>query len=103
MSDILDEASALVECQQCPWYKTCVVPMKLSTEEFRKQLEQTMPGAGYDSAKGNELYDMLLNAAVTSQGMYLEACPIFVRRLKSSPKLADRLKEIMRSWGTEAT
>ena len=43
MSDILDEASALVQCKQCPWYKSCVSPMRYNAEDIAGQLQQQMP------------------------------------------------------------
>ncbi len=44
VSDILDEAQALVECKACPWYKSCVLPMRFTEEDLRKQLESSLPG-----------------------------------------------------------
>ena len=93
MSDILEEAASLVECQECPWYKSCVMPMRVTLEDLRRELQQAMPGVPVDS--------LLLNTAALAQNTILEGCPVFIRRLKSSSKLAEQLKKMMRSWGTE--
>jgi hypothetical protein len=39
MSDVLDEAYAIAQCKDCPWYKACVTPMKFSAEDIRRLLE----------------------------------------------------------------
>ena len=44
MGDILNEAYGVVQCKECPWYKTCVSPMKFTAEDIRRQMEQTQPG-----------------------------------------------------------
>lgn len=93
MSDILEEAASVVECQECPWYKACVMPLKFTPEDIKRELQQAMPGVPVDS--------LLLNTAAIAQNTVLEGCPIFVRRLKSSSKLAEHLKRIMRNWGAE--
>ena len=46
MGDVLDEAYGIVQCKECPWYKTCVVPMKFTAEDIRRQLESSAPGMG---------------------------------------------------------
>jgi hypothetical protein len=93
MSDILDEAASVVECQECPWYKSCVMPMRFSPEDLSRELQKAMPGTPVDS--------ILLNTAAMAQNTILEGCPIFVKRLKSSSRLSEQLKKTMRSWGAE--
>jgi hypothetical protein len=39
--------------------------------------------------------------ATAAQNSLLEGCPVFIQRLRSSPQLAQRLKEIMLNWGSE--
>jgi len=45
--------------------------------------------------------NLLAGMATAAQNSLLEACPIFVDRLRASPKLAERLKKIMQEWGKE--
>lgn len=100
MGDILNEAYGVVQCKECPWYKSCVTPMKFTAEDLRKQLESTAPG-GAASASDIGLQSLLSGMATAAQNSLLEACPVFVERLRSSPKLAQRLKQIMQNWGSE--
>jgi hypothetical protein len=100
MADILDEASSLIECKECPWYKTCVRPMQLSSEELSRHMERIMP-PGVDPTKEYEFRSMMLSMAAMIEETVLESCPIFMRRLKSSPKLAEQLKKLMQSWAEE--
>ena len=44
MGDILDEAYAIAQCKDCPWYKSCVMPMRFTAEDIRRQLESSAPG-----------------------------------------------------------
>ncbi len=97
MGDILDEASALVQCKQCPWYKSCVSPMRFSVDDIAGQLQQNMPA---ESAGMPKFFSEL---AAASQNLLLESCPIFISRLKSSPKLAEMIKKMMLNWGSEDT
>ena len=100
MGDILNEAYGVVQCKECPWYKSCVTPMKFTAEDLRKQLESSTPG-GASSANDIGIQSLLSGMATAAQNSLLEACPVFVERLRSSPKLAQRLKQIMQSWGSE--
>jgi hypothetical protein len=43
----------------------------------------------------------LSSMASAAQNSLLEGCPILINRLRSSPKLAQRLKEMMQNWGKE--
>ena len=44
MGDVLDEAYAIAQCKDCPWYKSCVMPMRFTAEDIRRQLESSAPG-----------------------------------------------------------
>ncbi len=102
MSDIIEEASSVIECQQCPWYKACVMPMRFTAEDMKREIQQAMPGTSLGSTGEHELYNLLANTAAVAQNILLEGCPVFVKRLKSSPRLAERLKKIMQEWSAEA-
>ncbi len=93
MGDILDEAADLIQCKECPWYKSCVMPMRFDAEELKRQLKSGMQASGLPSE------DLLGVIASAAQEMLLEGCPVFVKRLRTSPKLAEHLKRIMQSWG----
>jgi len=101
MSDVLDEAYGIVQCKQCPWYKSCVIPMRLSAEDIRRQLEQSGPGTGATPQADMGMQNLLSNMASAAQNSILEGCPIFIGRLRSSPELAQRIKKIMQEWGKE--
>ncbi len=99
MGDILDEASSLIECKQCPWYKSCVMPMRFGTEDLMREMRQ-MPGTGYNQQSEQEFRSFMTNMAAVAQNVLLEGCPIFVRRLKSNPKLAEEIKKLMQDWAS---
>ncbi len=101
MGDIINEAYSIIQCKECPWYKSCVVPMKFTAEDIRRQLEQTTPGTPAPPPIDLGMQNLLSSMATAAQNSLLEGCPVFIERLRTSPKLAQRLKEFMQSWGSE--
>ena len=100
MEDILNEAYGIMQCKERPWYKQCAMPMRFSAEDIRRQLEQTQPGVNLPQMDMG-MQSLLASMASSAQNSILEACPIFIERLRNSPKLAQKLKEIMLAWGSE--
>ncbi len=55
----------------------------------------TMPGAPYGVSQ------LLSSMATAAQNSLVEACPIFIGRLRSNPQLAERMKKMMQDWAKE--
>ncbi len=100
MGDVLNEAYGIVQCKECPWYKSCVMPMRFTAEDIRRQLESSAPGMNISQQADVGWQSLLSSMATAAQNSLLESCPIFIERLRSSPKLAQRLKEIMQNWAS---
>ena len=100
MGDVLDEAYAVVQCKECPWYKSCVVPMRFTAEDIRRQLEST-PGVNISQQADLGLQNLLSSMATAAQNSLLEGCPIFINRLRANPQLAQKFKAMMQDWGQE--
>ena len=96
MGDILDEAAAVVQCKECPWYKSCVMPMRFSVDDIRREL----PGSSFASDDAT-MSGYFAELASATQNFLLEGCPVFIQRLRASPKLAGRIKKLMQTWGME--
>ncbi|MBL7124841.1 MAG: hypothetical protein ISS51_01935 [Dehalococcoidales bacterium] len=101
MGDILDEAYAIAQCKDCPWYKSCIMPMRFTAEDIRRQLESSAPGMDISQQADLGMQNLLSSMATAAQNSLLEGCPIFIERLRADPKLAQRLKQIMQNWGKE--
>jgi hypothetical protein len=101
MDDILNEAYGIVQCKECPWYKSCVIPMKFTAEDIRRQMEQSAPGMSVPQQMDASMQNLLSSMATAAQNSLLEGCPVFIQRLRSSPGLAQRIKELMQNWGSE--
>ena len=101
MSDIIDEAHGLAQCKDCPWYKSCVAPMKFTAEDIRRQLEQSAPGIGVSQPADLGMQNLLSSMALAAQNSIAEGCPIFVERLRANPEIAQRVKQMMQDWGKE--
>jgi len=99
MNDIIDEAHGIAQCKDCPWYKSCVAPMKFTAEDIRQQLEQSAPGMGVSQPADLGMQNLLSNMALAAQNSIVEGCPIFIERLRSNPELAQRVKQMMQDWG----
>jgi hypothetical protein len=101
MGDVLDEAHGIVQCKECSWYKSCVIPMRFTAEDIRRQLEQSAAGTGTSQLADLNMQNLLSSMALAAQNSILEGCPIFIDRLRANPKLAQRIKELMQGWGRE--
>ena len=101
MGDVLNEAYGVIQCKECPWYKSCVIPMRFTAEDIRRQLESSAPGVNISPQADLSMQNFLSSMATAAQNSLLEGCPVFIERLRSSPKLAQRLKEMMQNWGKE--
>ena len=99
MGDILNEAYGIVQCKECPWYKSCVMPMRFTAEDIRRQLESSAPGMNVSQQADLGMQNLLSSMATAAQNSLLEGCPIFIERLRSNPELAQHLKEMMQNWG----
>jgi hypothetical protein len=100
VADILDEAQALLQCKSCPWYKSCVLPVKLTEDDLRKQLEASMQGTTSGTAPYG-MQQLLSGLAAAAENSILEGCSVFISRLRSSPKLAEQIKKLMQGGSTE--
>ena len=100
MSDVLDEVYAIAQCNDCPWYKTCVSPMKFTTEDIRRQMDQG--GLNPSGMMDPNAQNLIANMANAAQNSLLEACPMFINRLRSSPRLTLILKKAMQEWGSSS-
>jgi hypothetical protein len=96
MPDILDEAQSVLQCKTCPWFKTCVLPMRFTEEDLKKQLESASGAAA--GAAGYGMQQLLSGMAAAAQNTLLEGCPVFIGRLRSNPRLAERIKKLMLDW-----
>jgi len=101
MGDVLNEAYGIVQCKECPWYKSCVTPMRFTAEDIRRQLESANPGAAIPQQADMGIQSLISGMAQAAQNSILEGCPIFIERLRSDAKLAQCIKELMQKWGEE--
>ena len=101
MSDVLDEAHGIIQCKECPWYKSCIMPMRFTAEDIRRQLQQSVSGIDSSQPPDINMQNLMSSMASAAQNALLEGCPILIERLRKNPNLAQRIKEIMQNWGRE--
>ena len=102
MDDILNEAYGIVQCKECPWYKSCVMPMRFTAEDLRRQMEASGPSMGLPQQMDANMQNLLSSMASSAQNSMREGCPVFIERLRTSPQLAQRIKQIMQNWSSES-
>lgn len=101
MGDILNEAYGIAQCKECPWYKSCITPMRFTTEDIRRQLESSAPGMNMSQQADLGMQNLMSSMAAAAQNSLLEGCPILIDRLRADPKLAQKIKAMMQNWGKE--
>lgn len=99
MGDVLNEAYGIVQCKECPWYKSCIMPMRFTVEDIRRQLGSSTPGMNAALQADLGIQNFLSGMASAAQNSLLEGCPVFIDRLRVSPELAQRIKTMMQNWG----
>lgn len=97
MSQAFAEAQEILQCKSCPWYKNCVMPMRVTEEDLRSQIESVPPGNTIPGTPP-QASEFLSTMAAAAQNSLLEGCPVFIRRLRNHPELAQRIKRIMQTW-----
>jgi hypothetical protein len=75
--------------------------MKFTAEDIRRQMEQSAPGMNMPQQMDASMQSLLSSMATAAQNSLLEGCPVFIERLRSNPRLAQRIKEIMQKWSSE--
>jgi hypothetical protein len=75
--------------------------MKFTVEDIRRQLEASTLGTNMPLEANLGMQNLLSGMATAAQNSLLEACPIFIGRLRASPRLAQHLKKMMQDWGSE--
>jgi hypothetical protein len=76
------------------------MPMRVTEEDLKRQLETSMPGTSISGAS-YEISRFLSTMASAAQNSLLEGCPVFINRLRNNPKLADQIKKMMQEWSRE--
>ncbi len=102
MADILDEAQSLLQCKSCPWYKNCVLPVRVTELDLRKQLGSNINVYGTPGMEEAGLNQLLSGLASAAENSILEGCPVFIERLRSNLNLAVRIKKMMQEWADES-
>jgi len=75
--------------------------MRFTAEDIRRQMEAQAPGTDISGQADLGLQNLLSSMATAAQNSLLEGCPVFIERLRTSPKLAQRIKEMMQNWTNE--
>jgi hypothetical protein len=76
------------------------MPMRVTEEDLRRQLETSLPGTSVPGSP-YEISQFLSTIASAAQSSLLEGCPVFINRLRNSPKFAEQIKKTMQEWPKE--
>jgi len=100
MSQVFDEAQEILQCRSCPWYKNCAMPMQVTEEGLRRQMEAMANGSVIPGLPP-QTSEFLSTMAAAAQNSLLEGCPVFISRLRKAPELAQRIKQMMQTWSDD--
>jgi len=82
----------IMSCKSCPWHKFCIEPPSMTEEEIKEKLEEI-------KEESKDPFASLMGAMMFGgKDQECSACPIFIQRLRTSPKLSEKIKEIMQNW-----
>ena len=101
MNEAFNEAQEILQCKSCPWYKNCIMPIRATEEDMRRQMEgmannNAIPGLPSSAS------DLLTTMASAAQNSLLEGCPVFINRLRNNPDIARKIKEMMQNGSYDA-
>ena len=94
--DFADEIGGIVEsteCKSCPWYKHCVDLIPNPLIDVAPMFKGMLPGTAQEMAQAVQKLQ---------EGMVI-CCPIFAKRLKESPRLAESIRKMMQEWNQPPT
>jgi hypothetical protein len=74
------------------------MPMRFTAEDIRRQMQSAAPGTSLPQPSDLGIDSLFSSMATAAQNSLLEGCPVFIERIRTSPRLAQRLKEIMQNW-----
>ena len=74
--------------------------MRFTAEDIRRQLASTS-GTDISQQADLSIQNLISSMATAAQNSILEGCPVLIERLRSNPKLAQQIKDIMKSWSQE--
>ena len=90
----MNQIEQQVNCHTCQWNKMCVEPPSMTKEEIEKLTKVKEDEPDKEKALFGGLMTTLVFAGKDSQG---KLCPIFAEKLRESPELTNKIKEIMKS------
>jgi hypothetical protein len=75
--------------------------MRFSEEDLQRQLESSISGMSIPGSMDQGSKQFIAGMASAAQNSILEGCPVFINRLRTNPRLAERIKKIMQDWSSE--
>jgi hypothetical protein len=74
--------------------------MRFTEEDLKKQFESATHGSAIPGGTEYGMQQLLAGMAAAAHDTLLEGCPLFVSRLRSSSKLAEKIKILMQEWSS---
>ena len=99
----------VIVCQTCSWTTLCVKPPTMTKEDVEAKMKkaEAEDRAKFEQAKaegrpaGMPMGQLVTALAFSGKEAQSLTCPIFRMRLRESPELSTRLKELMQGWPNE--
>ena len=99
MEDIVEELEKQLPCRSCSWNKNCIDPPAMTKEEVDGKIKSMLDKKVEEESKGGGLVGgMLATLMLAGKDVECIGCPIFIIRLRQSPKLALEIRKLMQDW-----
>lgn len=87
-----------LSCAACPWNKHCIEPPRMTAEEVEMKIGLDVDNEPISKEKSTGVLFSSLMSAMVYAGRDKEApvCPVFANKLRESPELSQRIKDIMK-------
>jgi len=83
MTDILNRTYGVIQCKECPWYKSLRDAMRFTAEDLRRQLESQMRELIPPCPTTPDYRTCLSSMATSAQNLTTGRLPHFRERLRT--------------------
>lgn len=88
-----------VNCSTCPWNKLCIQPPSMTRAEIDNKVNSSLGKMNSDKEdkEGGAIGAMMTAVMLGGRDRECFACEVFVDKLRESPELSNKIKELMKS------
>jgi len=86
-------------CATCPWDRLCIQPPTMTTAQVQQKIEEAKREDAAKDPRGMPAGMLVTALAYAGKDSTGQMCPVFSMRLRSDRRVADAVRETMRTFG----